>query len=109
MRLPVNRNKLWKSAPADAFGGACAGQQFLLIVPSPDLIVVRNGERLDPTLTFEEGLDRFVVAPVVRAISTTRKAPPSFQPGDPGSSLGSQGIDRPPGQGQRHMAPHVGR
>ena len=49
--------------------------QFLLVVPSLDLIVVRNGQRLDPTLAFDEGLDRYVVAPVVRAISTTRKAP----------------------------------
>lgn len=67
--------RLWKSAPEDAFGGAGAGQQFLLVVPSLDLIVVRNGDRLDPTLAFEEGLDRYVVAPVVRAISTSRKAP----------------------------------
>ncbi len=67
--------RLWKSAPEDAFGGAGAGQQFLLVVPSLDLIVVRNGDRLDPTLSFEEGLDRYVVAPVVRAISTPRKAP----------------------------------
>jgi CubicO group peptidase (beta-lactamase class C family) len=67
--------RLWKSAPEDAFGGAGAGQQFLLVVPSLDLIVVRNGDRLDPTLAFEEGLDRYVVAPVLRAISTPRKAP----------------------------------
>ena len=67
--------RLWKSAPEDAFGGAGAGQQFLLVVPSLDLIVVRNGDRLDPTLGFEEGLDRYVVAPVVRAISMPRKAP----------------------------------
>ena len=68
-------SRLWKSAPEDAFGGAGAGHQFLLVVPSLDLIVVRNGEQLDPTLSFGEGLDRYVVAPVVRAISTTRKAP----------------------------------
>ena len=30
---------------------------------------------LDPSLSFEEGLDRYVVAPVVRAITTNRKAP----------------------------------
>ena len=67
--------RLWKSAPEDAFGGAGAGHQFLLVVPSLDLIVVRNGERLDPKLPFDEGLDRYVVAPVIRAISTPRKAP----------------------------------
>ncbi len=68
-------SRLWKSAPEDAFGGAGAGHQFLMVVPSLDLIVVRNGEKLDPTLPFDEGLDRYVVAPVVRAISTTRHAP----------------------------------
>ncbi len=79
----VNRvaggTKLWKSAPEDAFGGAGAGQQLLLVVPSLDLIVVRNGRQLDPTLGFEEGLDQFVVAPVVQAVSTSRKTshPPS--------------------------------
>jgi CubicO group peptidase (beta-lactamase class C family) len=67
--------RLWKSAPEDAFGGAGAGHQFLLVVPSLDLIVVRNGERLDPALPFDEGLDRYVIAPVMRAISTPRKAP----------------------------------
>jgi CubicO group peptidase (beta-lactamase class C family) len=67
--------RLWNSAPVDAFGGAGAGQQFLLVVPSLDLIVVRNGQQLDPALSFEMGLDRYVVAPMVQAIATTRKAP----------------------------------
>ena len=50
MNSPAGGSKLWKSAPDDALGGAGAGQQFLLIVPSLDLIVVRNGEQLDPAL-----------------------------------------------------------
>src|SRR5262249_39309739 len=45
-------SRLWKSAPDDAFGGAGAGHQFLLIVPSLDLIVVRNGANLDPEASF---------------------------------------------------------
>ena len=72
---PAGGSKLWKSAPDDAFGGAGAGQQFLVVIPSLDLIIVRNGEQLEPSLSFQDGLDRFVVAPVVRAISTPRKAP----------------------------------
>jgi CubicO group peptidase (beta-lactamase class C family) len=67
--------KLWGAAPEDAFGGAGAGQQLLLVVPSLELIVVRNGDRLDPALGFEEGLDRYVVAPVVQAILEGRQAP----------------------------------
>jgi hypothetical protein len=67
--------KLWGAAPEDAFGGAGAGQQLLLVVPSLELIVVRNGDRLDPALGFEEGLNRYVVAPVVQAILEGRQAP----------------------------------
>jgi CubicO group peptidase (beta-lactamase class C family) len=75
----VNRapdgTRLWQSAPDDAFGGAGAGHQFLLVVPSLDLIVVRNGQRLEPVLPFERGLDQYVVSPIVRSISSGRKAP----------------------------------
>jgi hypothetical protein len=75
----VNRapdgTQLWKSAPEDAFGGAGAGQQFLLVIATLDLIIVRNGQMLDPALSFEAGLDQYVVAPVVRAIKTSRNAP----------------------------------
>ena len=60
-------SKLWKSAPEDAFGGAGAGHQFLLVVPSLNLIVVRNGEQLDKDLSFWEGLEKHVVAPVMQA------------------------------------------
>jgi CubicO group peptidase (beta-lactamase class C family) len=68
-------SRLWSSAPVDAFGGAGAGQQLLLVVPSLDLIVVRNGQQLDPDLSFEEGLNHHVIAPVLRAITGNAKAP----------------------------------
>ncbi len=75
----VNRTlggkKLWNSAPDDAFWGAGAGHQFLLVVPSLDLIIVRNGQQLDARLSFEDGLDRYVVSPLLQAISTARQAP----------------------------------
>jgi CubicO group peptidase (beta-lactamase class C family) len=75
----VNRghdgSRLWPSAPDDAFGGAGAGQQLLLVVPSLDLIVVRNGDALDPSLGFEAGLDRHAIAPVLRAIAKGRTPP----------------------------------
>lgn len=61
-------SKLWESAPADAFGGAGAGHQLLLVVPSLDLIVVRNGGQLDPDLDFDAGLDRHVIGPIIRTI-----------------------------------------
>ncbi len=73
-------SRLWKSAPDDAFGGAGAGHQFLLVIPSLDLIVVRNGDRLDSKLSFDEALDQYVVAPVMKAVSTTGKAPVAPSP-----------------------------
>jgi CubicO group peptidase (beta-lactamase class C family) len=73
-----NGSKLWRSAPEDAFGGAGAGQQLLLVVPSLDLIVVRSGEQLDEKLSFWEGLEEHVVAPVMQAFGTDHAAyPPS--------------------------------
>jgi CubicO group peptidase (beta-lactamase class C family) len=40
----------WPKVPRDAFAGAGAGNQVLLVVPSSDLVVVRNGALLgDPS------------------------------------------------------------
>lgn len=43
----VNFDAVWPSVPRDAFAGYGAQDQILLVVPSLDLIVVRNGGRLD--------------------------------------------------------------
>lgn len=40
----TNFDGVWPSVPRDAFAGAGAGHQVLLVVPSLDLVVVRNGE-----------------------------------------------------------------
>ncbi|QEH37587.1 D-alanyl-D-alanine-carboxypeptidase/endopeptidase AmpH precursor [Aquisphaera giovannonii] len=61
--------RLWRSAPDDAFGGAGAGHQLLLVVPSLDVIVVRNGEPLDPALDFDEALDRHLIGPVLGTLA----------------------------------------
>ncbi len=39
----TNADGAWPSVPRDAFAGAGAGHQLLLVVPSLNLIVVRNG------------------------------------------------------------------
>jgi CubicO group peptidase (beta-lactamase class C family) len=75
VNTPQNGGGLWLSAPDDAFGGAGAGHQFLLVVPSLRLIVVRNGSNLDQGRFFWAGLDHFVVAPVLGAI-TNKRTPP---------------------------------
>ncbi|TKJ38154.1 MAG: hypothetical protein CEE38_05195 [Planctomycetes bacterium B3_Pla] len=42
----TNFDAVWPKVPRDAFAGAGAGNQVLLVVPSLDLIVVRNGGNL---------------------------------------------------------------
>ena len=39
----LNTDGVWGKVPRDAFAGAGAGQQTLLVVPSLNLVVVRNG------------------------------------------------------------------
>lgn len=66
----INTNGGWKAIPKDAFGGAGAGHQLLLVIPSLDLIVVRNGQTLDPNeADFWPPLVDYVMRPVVEAIT----------------------------------------
>lgn len=44
----TNHDGIWPAVPRDAFAGAGAGHQLLLVVPSLQLIAVRNGEALSP-------------------------------------------------------------
>ena len=43
----TNEDGVWPHVPADAFAGGGAGHQLLLVVPSFDLVVVRQGEHLE--------------------------------------------------------------
>jgi CubicO group peptidase (beta-lactamase class C family) len=61
--------KRWPTAPTDAFSGAGAGHQFLLVVPSLNLIVVRNGAQLDPKADFNAALDDLIVRPLMLAFT----------------------------------------
>ncbi len=67
----INTNGGWEGLPKDAFGGAGAGHQMLLVVPSLDLIVVRNGQALDAgnEAAFWPPLVHYVMQPVVEAIA----------------------------------------
>jgi len=62
----TNFDGVWKSVPRDAFAGAGAGNQILLVVPSLDLIVVRNGSQLGDT--FWGGLEKYLFNPLMDAI-----------------------------------------
>jgi len=75
----VNRRpdgtKFWKAAPEDAFAGAGAGHQCLFVVPSLNLIVVRNGALLDKTLDFDAGLEKHLITPLMAAFAAETAAP----------------------------------
>jgi len=45
----TNFDGVWENVPRDAFVGAGAGHQILLVVPSLDLIMVRNGAQMGDT------------------------------------------------------------
>jgi CubicO group peptidase (beta-lactamase class C family) len=67
----TNFDGIWPTVPRDAFAGAGAGNQILLVVPSLDLIVVRNGDVLgDPAEGegFWGGLETYLFNPLMEAI-----------------------------------------
>jgi CubicO group peptidase (beta-lactamase class C family) len=66
----TNADGVWPQVPRDAFAGAGAGNQVLLVVPSIDLIVVRNGANLfDPSEGegFWGGLEQHLFNPLMAA------------------------------------------
>jgi CubicO group peptidase (beta-lactamase class C family) len=68
----TNFDGVWPDVPRDAFAGAGAGNQVLLVVPSLNLIVVRNGGNLfDPSKDegFWGGLEKYLFNPVMKAIT----------------------------------------
>jgi hypothetical protein len=69
----VNFDGVWPNVPRDAFAGAGAGQELLLVVPSLDLVVVRNGAWMGPTARFWRDAVDNVFDPIVEAARS--KAP----------------------------------
>jgi CubicO group peptidase (beta-lactamase class C family) len=66
-----NRSGIWEYLPRDAFAGAGAQNQLLLVVPSLDLIVVRFGDQLSGGSKGDSanlGIERFLFNPVIEAI-----------------------------------------
>lgn len=75
----VNRtadgSRVLAQAPDDAFWGLGAGGQLLFVVPSLDLIVVRNGSGLPRDVNNLRAMERLVVNPVLDAFERTAAAP----------------------------------
>ena len=68
----TNFDGVWTKVPRDAFAGAGAGNQVLLVVPSMDLIIVRNGSNLFDSSKgegFWAGIERYLFNPVMDAVA----------------------------------------
>lgn len=69
----TNFDGVWPHVPKDAYGGAGAGNQHLLVIPSLDLIVVRNGGKLGQENWgegFWGGAEKYIFNPLVDAVKT---------------------------------------
>ena len=67
----TNFDGVWPKVPRDAFTGAGAGNQVILVVPSLDLIIVRNGSNLFDSSKgegFWAGIEQYLFNPVMDAI-----------------------------------------
>jgi CubicO group peptidase (beta-lactamase class C family) len=66
----VNRDGIWPVAPRDIFAGAGAQHQVVVVAPSLDLIVVRNGDALGDTGPgFWGPVYELMVKPLMEAIA----------------------------------------
>ena len=71
----TNTTGVWPKVPRDAFLGSGHHDQLLFVVPSLDLIVVRNGDSLDEAN--ENARAEYVFTPVVEALVPQ---PPPYPP-----------------------------
>jgi len=68
----TNFDGVWSKVPRDAFAGAGAGNQVLLVVPSLELIIVRNGSNLFDSSKgegFWAGIEKYLFNPVMEAVA----------------------------------------
>lgn len=73
----TNFDGVWPNVPHDAFAGAGAGNQVLLVIPSLDLIVVRNGSNLYDSSKgegFWGGLEKYLFNPLMKAVVKPEQA-----------------------------------
>jgi CubicO group peptidase (beta-lactamase class C family) len=74
--------------PRDAVWGLGAGHQILLVVPSLNLIMVRNGGDLFSRAESSDRIGQVLLAPVIAAVTDARVVTPSRQPASSGSNPG---------------------
>jgi len=65
----TNHNNAWKDVPRDAYLGAGAGHQLLIVIPSLDMVVIRNGAALtNKDSDWWNSVERLVLAPLTAAV-----------------------------------------
>ena len=74
----TNTDGIWPAAPRDTFAGAGAQHQVIVVAPSLDLIVVRNGDALGDTASgFWGPVYDLLVKPLMESVSEKAPYPPS--------------------------------
>jgi CubicO group peptidase (beta-lactamase class C family) len=74
----VNTDGIWPEVPRDAFAGAGAQHQVIVVMPSLDLIVVRNGDALGDTKPgFWGPIHELLLKPLMEAVTVRAPYPPS--------------------------------
>ena len=74
----VNSDGVWPAAPRDTFAGAGASHELIVVIPSLDLIVVRNGAALaDTKAGFWGPVYDLVIKPLIETVVVSAPYPPS--------------------------------
>ncbi|MCI0743686.1 MAG: DUF2891 family protein [Gemmataceae bacterium] len=76
----TNADGRYKSLPRDAYWAAGAGHQILLVVPSLNLIMVRQGAALGGRADYHEVLYRDLFAPLMSALEETKESAAPYPP-----------------------------
>ena len=94
----TNFDGVWPLLPRDAFAGAGAGNQILLVIPCRNLIVVRNGEDLGDRAAgegFWGGLEKHLFAPLVDTFLDRRPEDAALVPYPPSPVIQDVWFDPP--------------
>ncbi len=78
-----NNEGLYAKLPKDAFWGSGAGHQVVLVVPSLDLIAVRNGELLAPAAEYHAALYEHFFLPLMDTVQEPPKTSAAKAPAAP--------------------------
>jgi len=74
-----NKEGKYPKLPRDAFWGSGAGHQVVLVIPSLNLIAVRNGGSLGETMEHHDMLNAMLFEPLVEAVSGESGSPKEVQ------------------------------